>query len=184
MIKFETRIDMIKSLITPMMVGAELGVLSGEFSEEIIKTNPLRLHLVDVWSGRTPCANADGNDLRVWDLDECYKNLQTKYKEVPSVKLHRCTSIEFLNNLPNEYLDFVYIDTTHTFDDTLNEINCSWPKLKPGGYLMGHDFDLTIKCQVQYNFEVDRAVYTFCSKNNRKIHALAYDGCMSFAIKK
>lgn len=184
MLIFDTRIEMIKSLLKPNMVGAEIGVLNGEFAEELHKLNPYKLHLVDFWSGEVLSGDVDGNNLKVWNLDECYNNVEKRLNKFPNVVLHKCSSTEFLSNVRDELFDFVYLDTTHGYEDTLQEIQCAWPKIKPGGYLMGHDFEFTNKCHNTWNFGVDRAVYKFCGDNNKKIVALACDGCMSFAIKK
>lgn len=181
---FDTRIEMVKSLLLPNMVGAEIGVLNGDFAEELHKLNPYKLHLVDFWSGEVLSGDVDGNNPQVWNLDECYRTVQKKLDTFPNVMLHRCSSTEFLSNTRDEMFDYIYLDTTHGYEDTLQEIQYAWPKIKQGGYLMGHDFSLTYKCNSSWYFGVDRAVYKFCADNGKKIYALACDGCMSFAIKK
>ena len=145
------------------------------------------LHLVDLWrlwGESTSSADVDGNNPRMWNLDDCYKNVFKKYGNVTNVSIKKQQSIEFLNECPDEYFDFVYIDTTHQYLHTLDELKAAWSKIKKGGYVAGHDFDTTNKCQNDWAFGTDRAVYEFCSKNDLKISALACDGCMSFAIRK
>ena len=43
--------------------------------------------------------------------------------------------------LPDEYLDFVFIDADHTSEGVLRDIEDWEPKVKKGGYVMGHDID-------------------------------------------
>ena len=47
MILFENRNDMIRYYLKPSMIGAELGVFAGEFSEILVQIDPLKLYLVD-----------------------------------------------------------------------------------------------------------------------------------------
>ena len=37
-------------------------------------------------------------------------------------------------------VDFVYIDGNHYYEYVKRDIEMYWPKVKPGGYLMGHDY--------------------------------------------
>lgn len=39
-------------------------------------------------------------------------------------------------------LDFVYIDADHSFEGVIQDITSWLPKMKPGGVLAGHDYDL------------------------------------------
>jgi predicted O-methyltransferase YrrM len=40
----------------------------------------------------------------------------------------------------DQSLDFVFIDLSHTYEDTLREIRTYLPKIKPGGIIAGHDY--------------------------------------------
>jgi hypothetical protein len=37
-------------------------------------------------------------------------------------------------------LDFIYIDANHAYDFVKEDIECWYPKVKPGGWVMGHDY--------------------------------------------
>jgi hypothetical protein len=91
-----------------------------------------------------------------------------------------------MKSCENNYFDFIYIDTTHTYEQTLNELEISFLKCKVGGYVRGHDLDINVDRCVNppYSFQVDKAVYEFCTKYSQKIYAISLDGCISFAIKK
>ena len=43
------------------------------------------------------------------------------------------------SHVPNEYLDFVFIDADHSTHAVLRDISFWRPKLKPTGFLLGHD---------------------------------------------
>lgn len=42
----------------------------------------------------------------------------------------------------NQSLDMVYIDASHTYEDVKNDIAWWEPKIKPGGYMAGHDITI------------------------------------------
>lgn len=175
---------MIKNLLNHNYIGAEIGVLNGTFSEELLKLNPSILHLVDLWTGIVESGDENGNNLKKWNSENCHFNVLNKFKNNNNVKIIKENSIRFLNSCPDNYYDFIYIDTIHDFEYTLKELNSAWPKIKKGGYLAGHDFDTTEKCLNNLIFGVDKAVYKFCLDHNTKITSLAFDGCISFSIKK
>jgi len=43
------------------------------------------------------------------------------------------------NEFPDAYFDFVFIDANHTYESVLADIQGWKPKVKPGGWLAGHD---------------------------------------------
>ena len=46
-----------------------------------------------------------------------------------------------LQYIPNNSLDFIFIDTYLTYEQAINDINNWYPKVKVGGLLTGHDAD-------------------------------------------
>tara|TARA_B100001971_G_C18086864_1_gene481402 strand:+ start:57 stop:386 length:330 start_codon:yes stop_codon:yes gene_type:complete len=84
--------------------------------------------------------------------------------------------------------DFIYIDTTHDYQNTLKELEMAFKKTNKRGYISGHDFGVNVaKCD-NYDFcnsfGVRDAVNEFCGKYNLSINFLALDGCLSFGIQK
>jgi len=57
-----------------------------------------------------------------------------------SVKTYRMRSTEAVEFFRNHSLDFVFIDSSHEYEDTLDEIIEWLPKLKKSGILCGHDY--------------------------------------------
>lgn len=111
-------------------IGAEVGVAYGDFTAEILRrAEPACLHLVDVWSGERYASGLD----KVMSL--CQQQLETG-----SVRIHRGLSVEILPSFEDAYFDWIYIDTDHSYDTTLRELQLAAPKTKFDGRLMGHDF--------------------------------------------
>jgi predicted O-methyltransferase YrrM len=111
---------------------AEIGVAWGEFSREILDIcQPRKLFLIDLWaedSGR-------------------YANLEGHVREVVERELAEGTaeilrglSWEMVTALPDESLDFVYIDAAHDYESVSRDLRACAPKMAPGGIIGGHDY--------------------------------------------
>lgn len=50
-------------------------------------------------------------------------------------------SINFLKSINNNDFDFIYIDTTHDYGRTKEEILLAYNKLPNNGYISGHDYN-------------------------------------------
>ena len=184
----QTRVDMINDIIIENSICAELGVLLGEFSSEFLKCSPRKLFLVDIWpEDKIISGDQNGNNLKEYISGiQLYDYVRSKFMVNPNVEIVKSNSQEFLLKSPNNYFDFVYIDTSHNFDDSLNELEISLQKTKKGGFICGHDYAVNAaKCkniELCNSFGVREAVNLFCSKYNLKITHLALDGCISFGI--
>ena len=169
------REELLKSMPKNMVV-AELGVDHGDFSELILKiTSPQKLHLIDVWEG-----GRYHNGLN--------NIVETKFnKEIDKgqVEMNIGFSTEVLLNFPDNYFDWVYLDTDHSYKTTKEELDILKLKVKPDGIIAGHDY--TIGNWVDHNrYGVIEAVNEFCVNENWEIIFLTVeaDHYRSFAIKK
>jgi hypothetical protein len=98
---------------------AEIGTLHGDFSRKILRVcTPKTLHLIDL--------NTDQLDADV--------------REHPSVTLHQGNSAALIKALPDQSLDWAYIDGDHTYAGVKADINAVMDKIKPGGYIVFNDF--------------------------------------------
>ncbi len=182
--KYDTRIEMIGSIIQPGFVCAELGVLNGNFAKEILKLNPKLLYLVDLWEGSVVSGDHDGNDLQKYNCNHSFHKVNSLFGILDNVEIFKDDSLTFLNNMPDSHFDFIYIDTTHVYEQTYKELNLAFKKVKNYGYLGGHDYKVNLqKCHNDYSFGVKEAVDKFCSTCGQKVCAEAMDGCVSFLIR-
>jgi len=53
---------------------------------------------------------------------------------------HRKDSVQAAACFDDASLDFVFIDAEHSYESVAADISAWWPKLKPGGFLLGHDY--------------------------------------------
>jgi hypothetical protein len=170
--KLKTRIDFFKE--HPGMIIAELGVYQGDFSRELLNYTKF-LYLVDIWTGVTTSADRDGKNNSIdWDIFKTYINLCHEFVDKP-VMLIRGASSNFLNALPDNSLDCVYIDSDHSYYTVMQELELSIPKVKKGGWITGHDY-------VYLTPGVIRAVDEFISKTGYKFEYMSEDGCPSWFI--
>lgn len=156
-------------------IAAEVGVASGDFTKEILECNrPRKLHLVDGWE------------------DARYENGKTRILErfeVPieeqRLVLHQGQSIDVLNEFEDNYFDWVYIDTNHSFGTTWGELVVAASKVKPAGRIAGHDFcNGNVVRPVMYG--VIPACHRFCAEMGWQYEylTLEYHGHFSFCLRR
>lgn len=117
-------------------IGAEVGVSMGYLSEAMFKAIPnLKLYCVDVW---------DYYNNNRWSASErknalYYRRACTKLAPYNS-ELIKDTSMSAVRRIPDESLDFVYIDSNHSFDYVMEDLINWSKKVKKGGIVSGDDY--------------------------------------------
>jgi hypothetical protein len=118
-------------------VGAEIGVLNGEFSEVFCKAG-IKMYSIDPWMAY----KGAGSGLSKQEVqDEVYSNARKRldvYGEL-SVILRK-TSEEALREIADGSLDFVYIDGNHIFPYMAFDLYNWSNKVRKGGIVSGHDY--------------------------------------------
>ena len=112
--------------------GAEIGVETGRYSRLLLDTIPeLKLYCVDPWLAynRNSQAREDG----------LYEKTKARLAG-KNADILRMTSLEASKRIPDNSLDFVYIDALHDFDNAISDIILWVPKVKSGGIISGHDY--------------------------------------------
>ena len=183
---YETRLDMVKDLLFPGCVLAEVGVFEGTFAEQLLQeVQPGMLWLVDPWQGISGSGDQDGNNFKLCNLETEYQRLVCKYHDDPRVSIQRMFSVQFYERLADNSLDALYIDGDHSYQGVRTDLLLGWNKVKPGGWIMGHDYEINMdKANVHYDFGVERAVQEFLADRGLSLHAKGLDGCVSFAFQK
>src|SRR4029450_3889957 len=128
-------------------VGAELGVFTGLFAQAILETvRPAVLHLVDPWW------LAYGELSPDWGASPAGGTLPTRVAHAAAVArteaaggecevhVHVSTSAAWLRSLPDASLDWAYVDSTHYYRETLQEVTLVQHKLRPDGIVLGDDW--------------------------------------------
>ncbi|KTA83618.1 hypothetical protein VO69_04220 [Aeromonas salmonicida] len=157
-------------------VVAELGVAAGDFSRQICEIcQPSKLHLVDIWG-----SERYGEALYL-SVNSHFQQQQQRGEVI----IHRKPSLEALESFPDETFDWVYIDTTHSYELTRDELRACARKVKSTGIIAGHDY-IQGNWRSQYRYGVIEAVHEFCVEYNYRVLYLTMDisECLSFALVK
>jgi len=185
MLIFDTRVDMIKQLVSQGSIVAEVGVFRGDFMKQLVSIiNPTTFFAIDHFSGTVGSGDQDGNNFIYCNLDKEYLNLVTYFKSNTGIKFAKGYSSNVLSTFPDNYFDMIYIDADHSYAGCKKDLEISFNKIKQDGWIMGHDYDQNFsKSKTKYDFGVKQAVDELCAQRNQVIHAIANDGCISYAIK-
>lgn len=170
-----TRADLLAQL-PPNAVVAEVGVDHGDFSEEILRiAQPKRLYLVDIWGS---ARYHDG-------LAQLVQRKFASQISAGQIEIKRGLSTEQLPLLDDASLDWVYIDTDHSYATTKAELEICRTKVKAGGIIAGHDY-ITGSWINGVRYGVVEAVHEFCVKYDWEILFLTHetDRHLSFAIRQ
>ncbi|MBE3039727.1 MAG: glycosyltransferase [Chloroflexi bacterium] len=144
--------DALVTRLRPMLTartlaGAEIGVDRGSLCAYLLRELPgVTLHLVDTWtappvessyarSGDT-CAQRS-QDRRNGDYARA---IEVTAFAADRRRIHRCDSVAAANVIPDNSLDFVFIDGDHSHEGVSRDLRAWYPKVRPGGFISGHDW--------------------------------------------
>jgi SAM-dependent methyltransferase len=134
------------NFIKPKSVGAELGVFTGLFSSRIARhPNLSRVTFVDPWW------TLYGDYYPDWGRYTDFGRLKTRaayaaakrrvlQHRMPNRFIEVTSSYDWLAAQADESLDWVYLDSTHSYDGTKQELALIKRKLKHGGLILGDDW--------------------------------------------
>jgi|688.fasta_scaffold70176_8 hypothetical protein len=160
--------------------GAEIGCAFGGYARTLLaKWKGTKLYMVDPWQQQDnevyrEKTNRD-NPFEGW-----YREVLGLAARDPRVVVLRHFSVEGAKQVPDDSLDFAYIDGNHSYKAVLEDMDAWWPKVRKGGLLCGHDFYNEVT--YPYFNEVEDAVKRWTSE-----HGVAYTvtkECSSWWIPK
>jgi hypothetical protein len=136
-------------LLPRKSVGVEIGVHVGDFSDYILRVlRPRELHLIDPWKYEASDTyrqavyggKASGGQS---ELDGRFEAVCRRFQtevETRRVQIHRGYSTDVLAEFADDYFDWVYIDGNHQYEFARRDLELSFQKTKPGGYITGDDY--------------------------------------------
>lgn len=135
------RIAVLEPLLPKNSVGAELGVFEGTFTRELVRhLQPAKLHLIDPWWRVAPDWHwAKGQPSTV---DAVADLLKTWKQEIGArtIELHIDFSTNALSQFDDAYFDWVYLDSSHQYEATVQELSLLTKKMKSDGLIAGDDW--------------------------------------------
>ncbi len=141
MLNAKVRGPLMAKYLPPNGIGAELGVLKGNFSPVLFQYSQAReLHLIDPWYFYTSHWDwAGGNTSTV----DALRKVLLENKQLINQKrvfVHVQDDLQALLTFPDAYFDWVYIDSSHAYEHTQNELQILLTKVKSSGIICGDDW--------------------------------------------
>lgn len=176
------RAAFLRAVIPPNGIGAEIGVQRGLLTHVILHhLRPQKLHLIDPWYllGRE-WEWAIGNRSTVRALSDLMRKLEPELAS-GQVEINIGFDLSVLPEFPDNYFDWVYLDTSHTYENTTKELQLLKLKTKPGGIIAGDNCEPN----PQHKFHgVHQAVTEFVAQENfERLHPAEVDMANQFALR-
>jgi len=120
---------------TIVELGAWLGKSSSYLVDKAINKNVI---IIDSWLGSPNELQTNHKLALEKDIYELFKSNMgnRKYRSI------RGLSKDIVSDFEDESLDVVFIDLTHTYEEVKQDITFWLPKVKKGGILSGHDYEI------------------------------------------
>lgn len=130
------------------LYGVEVGVLGGRVSQILLRHRPLlTLWMVDLWSlNPSPDYLATGDEwsrvsnVARWRAIRGRARNNTKFAGSRAVLVQADTEAGAMR-IPDASLDFAFLDDDHSESGCRRSIAAWYPKIKPGGWIGGHDYE-------------------------------------------
>lgn len=125
--------------------GAELGVWMGQTFTHLVRTcKHLNIIGVDLYAPQPenngPEKWTAGENGHPWDHETYYKRMLQFCAQYPDrAQIIKGYTTEVAETIEDGSLDFVFIDADHGYEGCLRDIKAWAPKVRTGGYVMGHD---------------------------------------------
>lgn len=167
---------------------AEIGVAAGDFSQDILThARPRKLHLIDPWERqeRSDYIN-DPSNVGSAEQDGRFDAVLSRFRaeiERGIVAVHREYSQDAAGRFAPGQLDWVYIDGMHTAEAAYDDLITYATKIRPEGFIMGHDYTNHVQAQA-WNFGVVEAVNRFVLEQGYQFVALTMEGFPSYVLTR
>lgn len=134
------RVNVIKNYILPDGVGIEIGVYKGVFSRELLVTlSPVKFTMVDMWYLQGRWEWATGDKCSVTGFLSAVNRVKFWLRSgVAHIVVENDTS--FLRRMGDSTLDWAYLDSSHQFDHTCEELFLLHNKVRNHGIICGDDW--------------------------------------------
>ena len=133
-------------------------IRKAEIIEELIKENNYKSYVeIGVWKGETTKyllehCNLDkvicvdnyitNNELYDTKIIEKAKEQALLLTKIPKVFFYDLSSKEAAKHVKDNSIDIIYIDADHTYESVKQDIEAWYPKVREGGILCGHDYNI------------------------------------------
>lgn len=166
---------------------AEVGVYKGGFSTAIRDhAQPDTLHLIDTWAMDQDDEYVRSYGTKPDSLHRAFDLIQRLFAEEiagEKVVVHRDYSMRAATTFPDHTFDWVYIDAMHDYDNVLADLLSYKDKVKPDGFILGHDF-INVSAGRRANFGVVPAVRDFAASEGFELVVVTNEAAPSYLLAR
>lgn len=121
---------------------AEVGVAFGGFSRYILEElQPREFYAIDMYDEQLKGFwNKKIFEEQNISHFEWYKKEFQKYIDKGILKMHKSISWESMQEYPDDFFDYLYLDAAHDYDSAIQDIKAIYPKMKNGSILQFNDY--------------------------------------------
>lgn len=124
----------IRSLLGSSLVMYEVGSFAGE-AAEIFAQHFAEVHCVDLWQDYPLTGDA-----AKYTWPEIEASFDSRALTAMNVFKHKGDGSEIAKSVPDESLDFVYIDADHSYASVKRDLESWVGKVRANGFIGGHDY--------------------------------------------
>lgn len=142
----ERLLSLIRERVPDVTVGAEVGVFRGETSACLLRGLPgMRLYLVDCWDAgwtlqpRNQFMRMAERKDQAWHEDNLRQTREAVGFAGERAMIVKADFRDAVYHI-QEQLDFVFLDASHSYQDTYDQIRYYRPLVRSGGLVCGHDY--------------------------------------------
>lgn len=147
---------------------AEIGVLTGEFSAELLTIPSItKLHLIDPWKFYPGDYEKDPANVSQEGQDQRYRDVCSRFEGDRRIDVRRMESLQAAGIFGINSLSCVFIDGQHDYDSVLDDLS-AWSMVAP--VLFVHDYTDSPEA-LAMGFSVKPAVKRFCEKFGWRVEA-------------
>lgn len=121
--------------------GVELGCLAGRTTGHLMRSCPsLRLVAVDLFAPQPDNPGPEGWEHHPHEKHEAQLRAMEK-GFAPRLKVVKDLTVNAAQRYADNSIDFIFIDADHSYEGCRADIEAWLPKVKPAGFLFGHDIN-------------------------------------------
>ncbi|MEO9514727.1 MAG: class I SAM-dependent methyltransferase [Paracoccaceae bacterium] len=126
-------------------IGAEIGVFRGQFSRLICEVaQPKKLYLIDPWTSLGETFGWGKEYTSFGRLTTLAAKQETQARTMAFASIDKIMiegQFPTCGDQIKDPLDWAYLDASHKFQPTLNELQALDERIKPNGFILGDDWD-------------------------------------------
>lgn len=124
-------------------VGAEIGVAEGRFSAGLLSLCPqVTLWAIDNWApGYKTWMGTEWDEQTQRANRSAFMEMRISEGLSPRLIVFEASSLDAAKEIRDGSFDFVFIDADHSYEAVNADIAAWTPKVRPGGFITGHDYD-------------------------------------------